>query len=162
MENIENRKDIREPVCIALGEDGIAEDSVELPDDGASTASITDPLEYCKILEERIYHMTNAMDSAFAIIKEIRNQVNIQKDREITDVIKSKKNDEVIPTGTVLTGNTKGVNYFCQVKEDGFYVGVTKYPSLSAAAEGVSGVRRSGWTFWKLPNEKTVKEVYKE
>lgn len=150
--------EIQEPVCIALGEDG---DGDVLEIERGDQREITDPIEYCRLLEERIHHLTNAMDSAFSVIKELRKQIQGAKDKEIHNVIEKKKSDEVIPEGTILTGTTRGVNYFCEVKGDGFYVGVNKYPSLSAAAEGVSGVRRSGWTFWKLPNEKTVKEVYR-
>ena len=45
--------------------------------------------------------------------------------------------------------------------EDGYYIDNVKYYSLSAAAEAVSGVRRSGWTFWKLVDGTTVKEAFR-
>jgi hypothetical protein len=67
-----------------------------------------------------------------------------------------------IPEGTELHGKTKGVNFYCVVRNGGFYVGTTKYDSLSAAAQGVNGgTRVSGLIFWKLPDERTVKEAYK-
>jgi len=152
----EAKQQPQELVCIALGED-IRDDEIEIPNEPVFSKDITDPMEYCKHLEERVHYLTNAIDSLFAVIKELAAKDN----RGLNEIIDQKKSDEVIPEGTILTGTTRGVNYFCQVKKDGFYVGVTKYPSLSAAAEGVSGVRRSGWTFWKLPNDKTVKEVYR-
>lgn len=48
------------------------------------------------------------------------------------------------------------------VKEDGYYIGETYYTSLSAAAEGASGVRRSGWTFWKLADGRTIREAFRQ
>jgi hypothetical protein len=49
-----------------------------------------------------------------------------------------------------------------EVEIDGYRIGNFKYASLSAAAEVVSGVRRSGWVFWKLPSGETLKELYKK
>jgi len=114
-------------------------------------------------LEERVQALTNGLDNLFALVKSLRDDFNKEKDRLISEAIEQKKRDKKaeIPVGTVLYGSTHGLNYFLEVKEDGFYVGTIKYDSLSAAAEAVSGVRRSGWTFWKLPNGQTVKEVYK-
>lgn len=65
-----------------------------------------------------------------------------------------------IPYGTPLYGSCQNGNFVCTVLEDGFYVGNMKYPSLSAAAEAVSGVRRSGWTFWKTAEGVSAKDAF--
>jgi len=65
-----------------------------------------------------------------------------------------------IPNNVLFIGNSKGRQYTMVHTEEGFRVGNRIYGSLSAAAEGVSGVRRSGWTFWCLPDGKTAKEAF--
>lgn len=52
--------------------------------------------------------------------------------------------------GTVLRGESQGKLFTLEVLQDGFLCsdGMV-YQSLSAAAQGVSGNRRSGWKFWK-------------
>jgi hypothetical protein len=71
-------------------------------------------------------------------------------------------NKDGIPVGIVCTGNTEKAvgDFYLFVERDGYRVGDKKYPSLSSAAEAVSHVRRSGWTFWHLPGGRTLKEVY--
>jgi len=115
-------------------------------------------------LEQRIFHLTSGLDNLFRMVKELRDDLNKEHDRIIAELIEQKKNERKaeIPEGTVLYGTTKGLNYFLQVKDGAFWIGDKRYESLSAAAEAVSGVRRSGWTFWKLPDGKTVKEVFKD
>jgi len=59
-------------------------------------------------------------------------------------------NLEGIPIGTVLQGYTRGRRYTLEVLDKGYLCSDGEiYPSLSAAALGVSGNRRSGWRFWK-------------
>jgi len=72
-------------------------------------------------------------------------------------------NKDGIPVGLVCHGVTSKSHFllFLEVEEDGYIVGATKYDSLSAAAQAVSGVRRSGWTFWKLASGTTLKEAFK-
>ena len=145
--------------CVALGEDVPEAELVEVVDVQPRTDA-----EKIVALESRLDHITNAMDNMFAMIKELRDYSNKDKDTQLKAVIEAKKKEKKIeiPEGTVLTGKTRGLSYFLQVREGGFYVGITRYDSLSAAAEGISGVRRSGWTFWKLSDCRTVKEVFKE
>lgn len=72
-------------------------------------------------------------------------------------------NKDGVPLNSTLIGITKGVPYILVVNELGEYlVGNNKYHSLSAAAEAVSGVRRSGWTFWKTAEGITVKEAFRK
>lgn len=150
---------ITEVKCVALGEEEADVEMVEVVDKQPATDS-----EKIEALEKRVFHLTNALDSLFTMFKELRDGVSREADTRISRIIekKRKENKVEVPEGTVLTGKTKGLSYFLQVREGGFYVGITRYDSLSAAAEGVSGVRRSGWTFWRLPDGKSVKEAFKE
>ena len=145
--------------AVALGEDL----EVQIVEQREAPLSIEQRIAYVEMVMKQ---HTTSLDSLYQIVKEIRgrdpNQDEI--DKKIDDS-KDKGKDE-IPVGTVLKGMTNGTPYWCVVKTDGnFYVGINQYKSLSAAAEGVSGVRRSGWTFWRFDNGKnegkTVKEVYR-
>ncbi|TET61125.1 MAG: DUF2924 domain-containing protein [Candidatus Stahlbacteria bacterium] len=87
---------------------------------------------------------------------------------KIIQLLKTKKepsnlNKDGIPIGLECWGTTEKVPYLLimSVEIDGYRIGNFKYSSLSAAAEAVSGVRRSGWVFWKLPTGETLKELYK-
>ena len=142
--------------AVALGEDFEAE--IHRVDE--EPLSIDQRVDFLEVVVKR---HTASLDSLYSIVKEIRectvNQDQIDKQIEVT-----KDNDE-IPVGTVLKGMTRGIPFWCVVKGDGFYVGIQRYDSLSSAAQAVSGVRRSGWTFWRFDNGKhegkTVKEVYR-
>ncbi len=71
-------------------------------------------------------------------------------------------NRDGIPVGMSLLGLTKWGARILTVAEDGYYIGLDKYNSLSAAAEATSGIiRKSGWVFWKLPDGRTAKQVFK-
>ena len=60
------------------------------------------------------------------------------------------ENKEGLQVGTTLRGESKGSRFTLEVLEDGYLCSNGDiYPSLSAAALGVSGNRRSGWVFWK-------------
>ena len=121
--------------------------------------------ERIDLIESRVNQLALSIDSIHSIIKKLRDKADAKKDYAISEKIEKVKSDMKIPEGTILVGITRGVSYYCEVKNGAFYVGITRYPTLSAAASGVSGIRRSGWTFWKLSggkhNGKTVKEVFK-
>lgn len=59
-------------------------------------------------------------------------------------------NREGIQIGTVLRGESKGQEYTLEVLDEKYLCsdGVI-YDTLSGAALGVSGNRRSGWKFWR-------------
>jgi len=60
------------------------------------------------------------------------------------------ENKEGLQVGTTLRGESKGDRYTIEVIEDGYLCSNGEiYQSLSGAALGVSGNRRSGWKFWK-------------
>lgn len=59
-------------------------------------------------------------------------------------------NPDNLPIGMVLQGESKGHRYTLEVLADGYLCSTGHIePTLSAAAERVSGNRRSGWKFWK-------------
>lgn len=147
--------------CVALGAEDL-EELVEIdPQPQQEPATMEQKIE---ALEVRLTHMTQSLDCLFQILKEIRDESRHDRDQQIDEAIKKKKKEQKveIPEGTTLHGSSRGLNYFCQVRSDGFYIGETRYDSLSAAAAAVSGVRRSGLAFWRMPEGKTVKETYKE
>jgi len=60
------------------------------------------------------------------------------------------ENKEGLQIGTTLRGESKGNRFTLEVIEDGYLCSNGDiYDSLSGAALGVSGNRRSGWVFWK-------------
>jgi len=141
--------------CVALGEEGPEAEAAEV---GLPPANDHERIE---ALEQQLNQITLSLDSLFRTLKKIREVVEGKKDFAVKEKIEQVKSQNKIPEGTVLNGVTRGVPYYLEVKEGGFFVGVTKYETLSAAAEGVSKVRRSGWSFWRLPDGRTVKEVFK-
>lgn len=75
-------------------------------------------------------------------------------------IVKNNHIPVSIPPGTLLFGKAGKKEAILVVTETGFFIGQTRYNSLSAAAKIVSGVRRSGWAFWKTANGRTAKEVF--
>lgn len=153
---MEANAEILIPRCIALGEEN--DDFVVAEIDDNKPVTVEEKIE---ALEQRIYELTNSMDSMFVIIKGLLRKVNAKEIQNNNKMMEKSKSKMEIPLGTILNGKSNGVNYYLVVKEDGFYVGESCYPSLSAAAQSVSGSRRSGLVFWTLPDGRTVKEVYK-
>lgn len=144
---------------VALGEEGPEIEVAEVAPDPQTME------ERVFATEKAISQLALSLDSIYSILKKMRDRSAARKDFAIGENIEKVKSDMKVPEGTVLVGETRGVPYYCEAKSGAFYVGVTRYPTLSAAAQGVSGVRRSGWTFWRLSggkhNGKTVKEVFK-
>lgn len=59
-------------------------------------------------------------------------------------------NNEGLKVGSTLQGESQGRRYTLEVLEEGYLCSDGKiYESLSGAALGVSGNRRSGWRFWR-------------
>lgn len=144
---------------VALGEEGPEVEVVEV----APAPQTVEERVFA--IERAVAQLAQSLDSIYSILKKMRDKAAARKDFAISEDIEKVKSDMKVPEGTVLIGETRGVPYYCEVKDGAFYVGVTQYLTLSAAAQGVSGVRRSGWTFWRLSggkhNGKTVKEVFK-
>jgi hypothetical protein len=139
--------------CVALGED-VGADVIE-----AEVRRPESPEEEVTFLREQVVNITAMLDNLFLMVKELREKVDREKEKIIADTIEKKKSDSVVPEGTVLHGTTRGMSLFLQVRDGGFWVNNVKYDSLSAAAEAVSGVRRSGWAFWKFADGRTVRET---
>jgi len=152
---------IKEPNVkyVALGEDG---PEIEVAEVAPVPQTVEERLT---ALEKGQTQIVLSLDSIHRILKQMRDRSAVRRDFAISQNIEKVKSDMKVPEGTILIGETRGVPYYCEAKNGAFYVGITRYPTLSAAAQGVSGVRRSGWTFWKLSggkhNGKTVKEVFK-
>lgn len=123
------------------------------------TGIITKPAtlnERIDLLEENIATLTKAFNAVnSAVVKDARQQV-------IYDTLgNTELNKDGIPIGISLLGQSvHGGTHVLSVLSDKYYIGTTGYDSLSAAAEAASGVRRSGWTFWKMLDGQTIKEVY--
>ena len=111
----------------------------------ASKEELSDQ-ERINILEQQIEYMQKMIRSL--------------KTKKITP---SNLNKDGVPIGLECWGTTEKTPFLqiMNVEIDGYRIGNFKYTSLSAAAEAVSGVRRSGWTFWKLPTGETLKKSYK-
>jgi len=125
----------------------------------SGTAIVSEPIT----IEERVAALQRQVEDlvkAFHTINSIR--VKDKRQQEIYDDPNfANANKDGIPIGLSLMGSSvRGGIHVLTVNADGYYIGITKYDSLSAAAEVVSGVRRSGWTYWKLPDGRTIKEVF--
>ena len=131
---------------MALGNSGEAN---EIPEESLS------PEDQLDILKKKVEELTKAFHLLHSKVDKRPDEIDMG-----LPFIDEKQN---IPVGTTLMSNSqRGGLRFLTVGADGYYVGSTRYDSLSAAAEAISGVRRSGWTFWKLTDGRTVKEVYKD
>lgn len=109
--------------------------------------------ERIALLEQQLTHMQKTMAEILKRMKE--DESNAYEGEDL--------NRHSLPVGMVCYGVTEKSVWpvVLTVKEDGYQVGTTLHNSLSAAAEAVSGVRRSGWTFWRTADGKTLKEVFK-
>ncbi len=60
------------------------------------------------------------------------------------------ENKEGLGIGTTLRGESRGTTYTLEALDEGYLCSDGNiYDSLSGAALGVSGNRRSGWKFWR-------------
>lgn len=111
--------------------------------------------ERIAILEQQVAHMSITIQLLKSKGKKQPNAYSAEPDQNL--------NKDGLPIGLICFGVTSKYPFpvFLEIEEDGYMVGTTKYESLSAAAEAVSGVRRSGWTFWKLNNGITLKEAFR-
>jgi hypothetical protein len=117
--------------------------------------------------EEQLAEMRLKVDSMSQMFFMLRKLGMEKKDKEDSDKPVDDKllmNKDGIPVNTCFVGYTRKSPdpYVLVVNEKGEYVLGTKvFESMSSAAEFVSGVRRSGWTFWCTLEGETAKEVYK-
>jgi len=121
----------------------------------ANPINTQEEIEDLRFKLEAITEMFYALKKRFS--KKGKSEKNIEKAEEVF-------NNDGIPLNSSFIGFTRNSSFpfILIVDENGTYkVGSKKFKSLSASAKFVSGVRRSGWTFWKLFDGRTLKEVYK-
>lgn len=116
--------------------------------------------EEVESLRRQVQQLTAAFHAVNCVrVKDKRQQetYNTEFDEFLQDT-----NKDGLPNGIALIGTSErnGIRILT-VDGNQYRVGTAVYGSLSAAAEAVSGVRRSGWTFWKLPDGRNVKEAFK-
>lgn len=117
--------------------------------------------------KEELYDMRLKLESITAMFYELRKKFGKPKeDSKIDGDVQDNGiyNKDGVPLNSSFVGFTKKsvYPYVLVVDKNGNYkVGDKSFKSLSASAEFVSGVRRSGWTFWKLFDGRTMKDVYK-
>lgn len=124
----------------------------------AQVAVIAEPAS----LEEQVMALRQQIEEltkAFHVINSVR--VKDKRQQAVYGEFVTEINKDGLPVGVSLLGQSaRGGIHILTVTNDGYYIGVTRYGSLSAAAEASSGVRRSGWTFWKLPDGRPVKDAF--
>jgi hypothetical protein len=110
--------------------------------------------------EERIYLLEQQMLHMQRVIMKLRKE---QHGSPKPAAPSANLNKDGIPIGAVCFGATEKSPFlfYLTVEPEGYTVGSTTFASLSAAAEAVSQVRRSGWTFWKLLDGRTLKEAFR-
>ena len=102
------------------------------------------------------------LTTAFNMVNRYRLKDKRTVNKSDKQIIAGDLNKDGIEVGSSFIGESQNAGIFVlTVRANGYYVGETPYASLSAAAEAVSGVRRSGWTFWKLMDGRTLKEAFR-
>jgi len=102
----------------------------------------------------------NALEQRIAVLEQRIAEMEARFRRANREPERTKSKTPQVPYNVLLVGITRGIQYTLVRTPQGFRVGNSVYKSLSAAAEAVSGVRRSGWTFWRLPDGRTAKEAF--
>lgn len=111
------------------------------------------PEDRIAVLEQQLEHMQRSIVEIQKRLKE--NSENAYTAEEV--------NKKELPIGLHCIGTSEKLPHpvILVVEEDGYRVGSRVFNSLSAAAEAVSGVRRSGWAFWRIADGRTLKEAFK-
>ena len=109
---------------------------------------------------DALQRQVDALTQAFHAVNSVRIK-DKRREQTFENVSISDANRDGLPIGLSLMGvSMRGGIHVLQIRKDGYYIGTAKFASLSAAAEAASGVRRSGWTYWKLADGRTVKEAF--
>jgi Zn-dependent M32 family carboxypeptidase len=115
-----------------------------------------------KGLESKVTQLVKTVNAMAKVIHMLRHEsTTAQVVKATTDKVLNK---DGLPLNSAFIGVTKNQPHpiILTVETDGTYkIGSKKFGSLSAAAKEVSGVRRSGWTFWKTAQGQTLKEAFK-
>ena len=129
---------------------------------GIGTCLVVDPAKLSP--EERIFLLEEQMNHMQRVILKLRKDQGAVSAAAAVEVPSGDLNKDGLPIGAVCYGSTEKSPFlfYLTIEEDGYVVGSTTFGSLSAAAEAVSQVRRSGWTFWKLLDGRTLKEAFRD
>jgi len=101
------------------------------------------------LLETKVSQLEREVDRLRSAIDDLLSEEESQ----------DQLNKEGITVGGVLVGESKGRSYTLEVLDSGYLCSDGQiYQSLSGAALGVSGNRRSGWRFWKVQEGQSVGE----
>lgn len=113
--------------------------------------------------EARIFLLEEQMKHMRRVLMRLRKEHGGSPTPKHLGLSATNLNKDGIPSGTVCIGATEKSPflYYLTVDGDNYVVGNQPFASLSAAAEAVSLVRRSGWTFWKLLDGRTLKEAFR-
>lgn len=116
--------------------------------------------------EEQLADLKLKVDSMSQMFFMLRKLGMENKEKSSEELVADNPllNKDNIPINTCFVGYTRKSPhpYILLVNEKGEYMlGTKTFDSLSSAAEFVSGVRRSGWTFWCTLDGQTAKEVYR-
>lgn len=129
---------------------------------GIDTCTVVDSMDLAP--EERIYVLEEQMKHMLRVITRLRKEQGGSSAKKHPALPEGNLNKDGIPIGTVCYAATEKspLLYYLTVEADGYVVGANTFQSLSAAAEAVSHVRRSGWAFWHSLDGRTLKEVFKD
>lgn len=126
-------------------------------------SSISVVVEEPLTIEERVTMLQKQVEELIANFHLINSaRIKDKRQQNVYDKLPTTEiNKDGIPIGISLVGSSsKNGIHILTVNADGYYIGITKFESLSAAAEAASGIRRSGWTYWKTSDNMTVKEAF--
>ena len=116
-------------------------------------------------LKSELKDLQLKLDSITEMFYLIRKRYGKKSEQKVAEQsVDDIYNKDGVPLNSSFIGFTQNSKYpyILLVDDKGIYrVGKETFLSLSSAAEFVSGVRRSGWTFWQLLDGRTLKEVYK-
>ena len=113
---------------------------------------------------EKPVTMEDRVETLEQMTRELLKNINIDHNKPKRNVkLLTGLNKDGIPIGMPLFGeSTKSGISMLTVCKDCYKLNGEQFDSLSAAAEKTSGVRRSGWAFWKTPEGMSVKEAFKQ
>lgn len=88
------------------------------------------------------------------------SELSSEVQRLTKSAIKRETNKEGLSVGTILQGESQGRKYTLEVLDEDYLCSDGSiYQSLSGAALGVSGNRRSGWKFWRDTQGNSAGEI---